>query len=291
MSNTLVLNSNNVIGTNNSTFEYKFIQGAFKARNNEIAISSLTIPYSWFNVSTFYNNKTFSITFPYLATTTTLNIVLPDGFYTVTDLNNYIQLQCINNGLYLISGGQNYYFVNLATNYTYYNNQFTFTLVPTALTGAYAGFSQPPTGFWSSTGGGLPTVSTTPYVTLASVGSIGDIIGFTSGTYPTAPYTTNQTSSSNKTPNATAVNGLILRCNLINNSITSPSDIFDSVPINSTFGTNITYQPSYPKWLALRDGSYNSMVVTIVDQNLNTVSARDPNVLITLMIKTKGDPE
>ena len=100
MSNTLVLNSNNVIGTNNSTYEYKFIQGAFKAKNNEIAISSLTIPYSWFNISSFYNNKTFSITFPYLATTATLNIVLPDGFYTVTDINNYIQLQCMNNGLY-----------------------------------------------------------------------------------------------------------------------------------------------------------------------------------------------
>lgn len=286
MSNTLVLNSNNVIGTNNSTYEYKFIQGAFKAKNNEIAVSSLTIPYSWFNISSFYNNKTFSLTFPYLATTTTLNITLPDGFYTVTDLNNYIQLQCINNGLYLINSGQYVYFIDLATNYTYYSNQFIFTLVPTALVGAYAAYSLPPFGFWSATAGnGLPTVSTTPYVTLASVGSIGDIIGFTSGTYPTGPYTTNQSSSSNKIPNATAVNGLILRCNLINNSIAMPSDIADSFPINSTFGTNITYTPSFPKFVSIKDGTYNSMIITLVDQNYNTIIARDPNILITLSIR------
>jgi hypothetical protein len=70
-----------------------------------------------------------------------------------------------------------------------------------------------------------------------------------------------------------------------------PSDILDSVPINSTFGTNITYSPSFPKWIALRDGSYNSMIITMVDQNLNAVVAKDPNILISLMIRKKGDPE
>ena len=43
MSNTLVLNSNNVIGTNNSTFQYNFIQGAFRSKNCEMSIGSLTI--------------------------------------------------------------------------------------------------------------------------------------------------------------------------------------------------------------------------------------------------------
>jgi len=100
MSNTLVLNSNNVIGSNNSSFQYNFIQGAFRAKNCEMSIGSLTIPYSWYNVSSFYNNKTFSMAFPYLATTATLNIILPDGFYTVPDIQNYIELECINNGLY-----------------------------------------------------------------------------------------------------------------------------------------------------------------------------------------------
>ena len=293
MSNTLVLNSNNVIGTNNSTFQYNFIQGAFRSKDCEMSIGSLTIPYSWYNVSSFYNNKTFSLTFPYLATTATLNIVLPDGFYTVSDINQYIELECINNGLYLVNAGQNVYFINLSTNITYYKNQFVFNLVPIALTGAYAGYTQPPTGYWSATAGnGLPTVSTTPFITLASVGSIGPIIGFTGGTYPSAgPYTVNASSLSNITPNATTVNGIVLRCNLVDNNIASPSDILDSFNINATFGANITYSPNFPKFIRLKDGTYNSMILTMVDQNLNSISAQDPNVLITLIVRKIGLPE
>jgi len=288
MSNTLVLNSNNVIGTNNSTFQYNFIQGAFRSKNCEMEIGSVTIPYSWYNVSSFYNNKTFSLTFPYLATTATLNIILPDGFYTVSDIQNYIELECINNGLYLVNSGQNVYFINLSTNITFYKNQFVFNLVPTALTGAYAGFTQPPTGYWSATAGnGLPTVSTTPFITLAATGSIGPIIGFTAGTYPSAgPYTVNASSLSNITPNATTVNAIILRCNLVDNNIATPSDILDSFNINATFGSNITYSPNFPKFVKLKDGIYNSMTITMVDQNLNAINALDSNILITLVIRT-----
>ena len=92
MSNTLIINSSNVIGTTNSSYQYKFIQGSFVAKNCEIAVGSLTMPYSWYNISTFYSNTSFSFTFPYKATTATLNITLPDGFIprpTLTIIFNY----------------------------------------------------------------------------------------------------------------------------------------------------------------------------------------------------------
>ena len=55
MSYTLVLNSNNVIGANNNTYQYKFIQGGLNIKEDyEMAIGSLTIPYSWFNVTNLY---------------------------------------------------------------------------------------------------------------------------------------------------------------------------------------------------------------------------------------------
>ncbi len=205
----------------------------------------------------------------------------------MTDIQNYIELQCINNGLYLVNGGKNVYFIDLSTNATFYKNQFVFNLVPTALTGAYAGYTQPPTGYWSATAGnGLPTISTTAYITLVAVGSIGPILGFTAGSYPSSgPYTVNASSLSNITPNATTVNGIVLRCNLVDNNIASPSDILDSFNINATFGANITYSPNFPKFVKLKDGIYNSMIISMVDQNLNSISAQDPNVLITLMIR------
>lgn len=290
MSNSLVVNSSNVIGTNNNTYQYKFIQGSFQSKDCEMSIGSATIPYSWYNISSLYGNNKMTINFPYLATTYTMAITFPDGFYTTTDINNYIQLQCLNNGLYLTNAGQNYFFISLSTNINYYTNQFVFSLVPiTVASGAYAGYTLPSTGYWSATAGnGLPTVTSTPYVTFPTTNSIGSVLGFSAGIDPPAPYTTNQTAQSDLTPNGSTVNGIIIRCNLLDNNITMPSDILDCVPINSTFGSNITYSPSFPKWIKIKDGTYNNMIITLADQNFNTIYARDPNLILTLMIRQRS---
>jgi hypothetical protein len=285
MSNTLIINSSNVTGTTNSTYQYNFIQGSFVAKDCEIAVGSLTIPYAWFNISTFYSNRSFSLIFPYLATSATLNIVLPDGFYTTADINNYIQNQLIANGLYLVNGSSYVYYVNLSVNTSYYSNQFVFSLVPTTLP---SGYTQPPTGFWSATGGnGLPTVSTTPYAVFPASNSVGSVLGFSAGTYPTAPYTINKSSLSNITPVGSTVNGIVMRCNIVNNNIVMPSDILDACPINATFGSNITYNPTFPKWIAIKDGTYNNLTITFQDQNLNTINIKDPNLLLSLLIRKK----
>jgi hypothetical protein len=76
-----------------------------------------------------------------------------------------------------------------------------------------------------------------------------------------------------------------MRCNLVDNNIASPSDILDGVPINSTFGSNITYDPSFEKWVRMKDGTFNQMTITFNDQNLNTLFALDPNILLTLLIR------
>ena len=289
MSNSLVVNSSNVIGLNNNTYQYKFIQGSFQAKDCEMAIGSATIPYSWYNISSLYGNNKITINFPYLATTYTMAITFPDGFYSASDINNYIELQCLNNGLYLTNGGLNYFFISLSANVNYYTNQFVFFLVPTTVaSGLYAGYSLPATGYWSATvGNGLPTVSTTPYVTFPATSSLGSVLGFTAGIYPTSPYTSNASSQSNTTPNGSTVNGIIVRCNLLDNNITMPSDILDCIPINAQFGSNITYSPSFPKWIKLKDGTYNNMTITLTDQNYNTIYARDPNLIITFMIRQR----
>ena len=289
MSYTLVLNSSNVIGSNNNTFQYKFIAGSFQCKDCDIAIGSLTIPYSWYNVSSYYQNQKFSITFPYAATTATIQFSLPAGFYLVSDINNYIQNICIANGLYLIYNGQNVYYFNVATNATYYNNQITFSLVPTALP---TGYSLPTlnTGvaYWNGGAGfTLPTVSTTPYITFPTTNSAGALLGFSAGTYPTAPYTSNQNASSNILPVGSTVNAILVHCNLVSNNITMPSDVIDLIPINSTYGSNISYQPPYEKNVSLCDGTYSSMTITFTDQNNNTLMALDANIAMTLVIKKR----
>jgi hypothetical protein len=111
MSFTLVLNSSNVSNTNtNTTFKYDFIQGGFQMKDMEMCVSSITLPYSFYNVSSYYNNRTFSLIFPTGSTTQTISVTLQEGFYTVTDINSYIQQICIANGAYLIDSTGNYVF-------------------------------------------------------------------------------------------------------------------------------------------------------------------------------------
>lgn len=282
MAFTLCLNSSNVVsGSNNTSFKYTFLGGNFRAEDSEICISSLTIPYAWFNVSTFYANDLFSFTFPTTASqTTTVAVNLPDGFYSVTDLQNYIQQICINNGFYLIDSAGNFQFYTYLTySSTYYKVQLVQTPVPTALPSGWATPSN-----WQ----GFNAASVTPTLVLPATGSIAPLIGFAPGaSYPAVPSATSYNILSTVTPIGSTVNSLVVRCSLVNNNVVSPSDIMDGFAINTTFGSNITYDPSFEKWVLLKSGVYNSLTITIVDQNLNTISSVDPNVAITLLIRKR----
>ena len=288
MSFTLVLNSTNVTSSStNTTFKYNFINGGFQLKNMEMCVSSITLPYSFYNVSSYYNNRTFSLIFPKGATTQTISVTLPEGFYTVTDINSYIQQICLDNGAYLIDSTGNYvYYQQLVYNSTYYSVQLLLYPVPTTLP---TGYSYASAGTLYTSSANLPTTSYTPQLVLSSAGSISTIIGFVSGaTYPSTQSTANQSILSTLTPVGSTVNSIIMQCSLVNNPVTSPSDILDSLPIhNSTFGSNITYEPSFEKFISLSDGTFNNFTFSFRDQNLNEIYARDPNVSITLIIRQK----
>ena len=286
MSFILTLNSTNVSNTStNTSFKYNFINGGFTCKDYEMCVSSVTLPYSFYNVSSYYNNKTLSLIFPTAATTVQYDITLPDGFYTVTTINNYIQQICVANGAYLLDSSGNYvYFVQLAYNTTYYTVQLLTFLVPNSI-GSY---TRPSTGLYSATGTGLPTTSLTPSMILTSTGSIKDIIGFAVGKYPSTPQTSSWNTSSTLTPVGSTVNSIIMQCSLVHNACTTPSDIIDSMPINDTsFGSNIIYQPSFERFVTVSDGTFNNFTFSFRDQNLNEIYGRDPNVSITLIIRPK----
>jgi hypothetical protein len=253
----------------------------------EMCVSSITLPYSFYNVSSYYSNRTFSLIFPKGAATQTISVTLPEGFYTVTDINSYIQQICLDNGAYLIDSTGNYvYYQQLVYNSTYYSVQLLLYPVPTTLP---TGYSYASAGTLYTSSANLPTTSYTPQLVLSSAGSISTIIGFVSGaTYPSTQSTTNQSILSTLTPVGSTVNSIIMQCSLVNNPVTSPSDILDSLPIhNSTFGSNITYEPSFEKFISLSDGTFNNFTFSFRDQNLNEIYARDPNVSITLIIRNK----
>ena len=292
----LILNSSNVVGTSNSQFRYNFIKGSFTIpEDSEMCVSQIVIPYSWNNISTsYYSNATIQYIFPYSATTTkTYTVVLPDGFYTTSDINNFLQGYMILQNQYLIetSTGNNVYYIQLISNPTYYSNQILTFSIPTSLP---TGYTAPSLGFNYVSGGtnyGFPTTAYTPQVVIPTFPSIGSILGIPAGTYPPTHQTSNYSIASYQKgliPNATPVNSIIVMCDKVNNPCAMPSIILDSFSINASFGSNITYTPSYEKWIDILEGTYNALTITLTDQNYNTLNAQDPNVLISLLIRTNN---
>jgi len=286
---TLVINNSNVVNTNtNATYQYNFIGGGFNIPDNtECMVSSAQIPYSIFNITTAYNNNRFRLSFPTgsLATSyTDFNITIPDGFYTIDDFNSYMQQYAITNGLYLINnnGDNVYYTPAFYLNTVSYAVQMLLYTVPRSLP---SGWTQPSN--WI----GYSTFSSdrTPHVHILATSNFGDYIGFNTGVYPTPTLqTTNYSVLSNKTPIGSYVNSIIIHCSLVNNPVVSPSDIIDAFQIVDTkFGSNINYQPSVEKYVRLTKGSYNSMIITLTDQNNNPINLLDNNILITLLFKVK----
>ena len=295
MSYKLILNSSNVVGVNNSQFLYTFKNGCLEIEEgSEMCITQITIPYSWYNInSTYYNNASISYRFYYGSGSYNLYTVsIANGYYTIDSLNTYLQQYMISQNQYFTNTttGLNLFYIYLLTNTTYYSNQFILSQLPTSLP---SGYTAPTAGFNynNSVAYGYCNSGSqyTPQIVINS--NISLILGFSYGTYPSVATTSTNNVLSNITPNLTPVNSVVVRCNLINNNITTPSDILTSFAINGTdFGSNIQYFPNYEQYVALSKGTYSNLLISFQDQTFNQIQALDSNVLICLMIKTKPKP-
>jgi hypothetical protein len=248
-------------------------------------LSSAQIPYSIFNITSAYDNNKFTLAFPTGAGARTYtNFMLL--FLIVLILSMiliHLQQFAITNGLYLIDAtGNNVYYYGFYVNQTSYAIQILLYTVPRSLP---IGWTQPSN--W--TGYSTHTSDRTPHLHIPA--NFNNYIGLTVGQYPpTLPRTTNYSVLSNKKPPvASIVNSIIIHCSLVNHPVVSPSDILDAFQIQgATFRQNINYQPSVEKYVKLTKGSYSSMVITLTDQNDNTIHLNDPNILLTLLFRKKS---
>ena len=321
MSFNLTLNSSNVVnGTTNNTYQYNFRNGSFNVpEGSEMCVSQISVPYSWVNISSALGNNVLAYSIPAGSSVQYFSTILPDGFYDINALNLALQVLFKTNGHYWSvssTGTFNtiyYYPITISTNDILYTNSFTSVTIPTSGnivsvfgTGAIA-------GNWS--GGGYPTTLLSTYnfaslfiqQTITAPSSLGYILGFTGGSSIISPSTSNGTfyptiglsSAVSQSINGNSlftsppfpaqgstVNGVIIRCNLVDNHISNQTDILDSFPITSTYGSNINYLPQKDNWIKIQSGRYNNLVVYLQDQNLNPLRMLDPNCLISLLIRT-----
>lgn len=271
--NSTCLDSND---DSNSTYTYDFPTSA-TFKNASVAVESLSIYYSWFNISAANNNNSYSFIFPQLGSSPTYTVTMPDGFYDISSINTYLQAYCIEQGLYLVDSNGNYvYYIEFSTNSTYYSVQFNCFLVPDALPATY---SNPA----SLT---FPAVAATTQLIVPD-SNFGLVIGQEAGTYPTVAEASTQSFLSTFTPQVSPINSLLLSCTLLNNKFSVPNTILYSFsPAGVSFGELISNTPSALSFVDIQDGQYQNFKIQFLDQNFNRVILQDSEIVLQLLIKT-----
>ena len=296
---TLIISSANLVQNGyNDTYQYTFpVPCHFK--DDQIAVQSVAMYYSWFNITSSstgstYNNNTFNFTWPsgnaplYNNQRGTYTITLPDGYYSVSNINSYVQSIMYSLNMYMTDvNGSIHYFWELLTNSTYYSIQFNAFIVPTSSSNAaalYPGYTMP-TNF------PYATTATTPQLGILSTNSFSSVIGFSAGTYPTSPSPSPYTVLSTSTPQVSPVSSLVMTCNLLNNRYAIPSTLLYSFTGGSTsYGSLIQASPTGQlPFVDVQNGSYNSFTIQFLDQNLRTIAIRDPNLVVLLVIRNKSE--
>lgn len=292
---TLILNSSNVVndGTN-AKFIYTFPNGGYVFKDDYIAIQELSQYFSAFNITTIYNNKTFS----YIWVDGTSNTVsIPDSFMQVADINAYLQSVMVSNKHYLTNSTGDYvYLLELVVNQARYAVQINNYLISSTIA---------TTNSWSLPAGAtwvLPTNPILPYLVVPSTGNFGALIGFSAGQYPagtisgsppaqtqTPAFTSAQSELSDLSPQITPYSSFLVYCSLVNNRAVIPNQlIFSYTPTDATFGALQSFKPNAElAWNKVEDGTYNQFTIEIRDQLGNPVYFKDPNTLFTLITKNK----
>jgi hypothetical protein len=278
MVKSLILNSSHYIG--NSTFKYN-LRTPLKAPNDvsHVSIVSVSIYNNTFNISSSYGNNT--ITINWLGTNYTYTF--PNGYYSASDLNSYIQAYCYTNNLYMTTtSGQIVYFVEIVTNSVRYAMSLNLYYIPTSANATTLGYAMPSGASWTA-----PGTNQTPTITFNS--SFGSLIGQTAGTYPTTAQTSNQQFISTITPIISPVNAYVICMSILNNPYSNPNNIFYTLPISNSFGGLVSGTPANLVWNDIYSGQYSEFTITFFDQNMNILSLNDYEIVVQLAFGKRDD--
>jgi hypothetical protein len=254
--------------------------------------------YSWFNITAAQGNNVITFQWDSSNPATKSTIIIPDGLYEISDLNNYLQYWMISQGYYYEgTNGNNIYMVELLINATRYavqlntyKNYWTGNPIP-------AGIGITPAGF-----AGYPTVECNPIITFPANFNIivGYAAGFTSSPNSIAsPYVPVPKSAINSSgtisylstvaPQVQPNNNILFSLSNINSPYSQPSSIIYSINPSVLVGEQINDVPPNFLWVKLVDGTYSQITLTLFGNNLQPLTIQDPNMTILLAIRDKDE--
>ena len=275
---TIIINSSNYVSGTFNTFTYNLPVSTKFNDGDTVGVASIALYNSTFNITSARGNNTFQIIWN-ANTSVTYTLTIDDGYYSVSDINYFIQSFCITNKLYMTDAtGNNIYFVELVINAPRYSVQLNSFALPTTAQATTLGYSIPSGASWTA-----PTAASTPQLVISN--TFGSLIGFANGTFPSSIQTTTQSFLSTVVPVLSPIDSYNIPCNLINSPYSSPNNTFYSLPLSAGLGSLINVSPSQIVFNDIAPNVYNKITLIFYDQLFNALKLNDFEVTITLAIK------
>lgn len=273
----IIIKKSDYVG--NGTYRYSFPAGSIDVKRSSIAFNSLSMNLSYYNIRTAFNNRIFTIGFPEGGSYVYNQITIPEGYYTIEQLNSYIQFWCISQNYYLINDVGNYvYYVEIVWNNVYGRVQLNLYNVPTVAEFALL------TG-WTNPGWSLPTVSGRRPIFVVG-DSFGKIIGFE----PDGLGYNDESQLGQFAP-IDPVDTIIVQCTNLDNKYSNPTNNLYAFStrnyLESSNNRYINIQNVECNYIDLTDGNIPYIEIKLVDQDNRYLEIQDPYININLIIKVR----
>ena len=264
--------------SNNSTFHYVFPQSVI-FKNQEIALSSLTMFNSVYNISNALNNNKFQ----YIWNSTPYTLTSPDGIYEIVDINAYLLFSMKSNNHYLVdSNDKEVYFLEFILNVNRYGVNIISYSVPTAASTTYPASKNTHFSF--------PGSSFNPQIQMVANNDFYKLIGYASNFASSATAAPSTTYLSSTSPIMNPNSNLLVSLSCVQNPYSNPTNIIYAFGMTSSAGQIQREQPNELAYNEILGGSYSFIDIKILNADtLTPVSIVDPEISIMLIIRDKVD--
>ena len=146
----IVINSSNFVKNSGNTFIYSLPSSVKLTTKSKVGVAAISVYNSTFNISASRGNNV--ITFIWnSATTTSYTYTIPDGYYSVSDLNFFLQSKMFGDNLYVFSnnGANVVYFMEIVLNSVQYATQINSYYLPLTGEAVSLGYTKPSGATWA----------------------------------------------------------------------------------------------------------------------------------------------
>jgi hypothetical protein len=281
---TIAFSQKHIFNNQNASLRYEFPY-EMEFTNQEIGLASLSLFYSFYNISAAKNNNVFQYEWYNNSTSSmqTFDVIFPDLIAEVSTLNNYFQYVMRNNGHYLNGANGNiHYFAELIVDTSRFAISIITKEVPTAFSTLYP--SADNTHFT------LPSAAFNPVVKMVASSNFYKLIGYTNtfATSSTAQTTRTHFSSTAPILNDDANLTVSITNGLVDNPYAAESGIIHSFPVFAQAGAQILSKPNEIAFLDLRNTRTNFIDVQIRNADTGALlQLLDPEISIMLLVRNK----